>query len=197
MRLSLSETEGEKKMALTVEQYEDARGRALTFFKKAGIILTDAERSGLEIADFGLNRLAQIGLEIVTYVNTDRCCAKELVLFPGQTCPEHRHPPVGDSLGKEETFRCRYGEVYLYVAGASAASIKATIPTGNERWFTVFHEITLRPGDQYTLAPNTLHWFQAGAVGAVVSEFSTHSSDENDVFTDPQIRRIPQFHSKT
>jgi D-lyxose ketol-isomerase len=183
-------------MALTVEQYEDARGRALTFFDKAGIVLTDAERSGLEIADFGLDRLDQIGLEIVTYVNTDRCCAKELVLFPGQTCPEHRHPPVDGGLGKEETFRCRYGEVYLYVAGTPVASIKAAIPAGNERWFTVFHEITLHPGEQYTLASDTLHWFQAGAAGAVVSEFSTHSSDEKDVFTDPQIRRIPENDDK-
>src|SRR6185437_11532858 len=49
----------------------------------------------------------------------ERCCAKELVLFPGQTCPEHRHPPLGpDKPGKEETFRCRWGTVYLYVARA-------------------------------------------------------------------------------
>jgi D-lyxose ketol-isomerase len=36
-----------------------------------------------------------------------------------------------------------------------------------------------------------LHWFQAGAEGAVVSEFSSTSRDEYDVFTDPRIVRIP------
>jgi D-lyxose ketol-isomerase len=106
--------EGGNKMALTTERYDQARGRALTFFDQAGIVLTANEKRNLEIADFGLNQLDQIGLEIVTYVNTDRCCAKELVLFPGQTCPEHRHPPADGCLGKEETFRCRYGEVYLF-----------------------------------------------------------------------------------
>ena len=34
---------------------------------------------------------------------------------------------------------------------------------------------------------------QAGPEGAVVSEFSTHSTDENDIFLDPAIRRIPEI----
>ncbi len=46
---------------------------------------------------------------MLVYVNTDRYCAKELVLYPGQTCPEHRHPPFDGTPGKEETFRCRRG----------------------------------------------------------------------------------------
>ena len=37
--------------------------------------------------------------------------------------------------------------------------------------------------------PETLHWFQAGEDGAVVSEFSTRSTDETDVFTDKRIVR--------
>jgi D-lyxose ketol-isomerase len=55
----------------------------------------------------------------------------------------------------------------------------------------VFHEVRLRPGEQYTIPPDTLHWFQAGADGAVVSEFSTRSRDEFDVFTDPAVERAP------
>ena len=47
----------------------------------------------------------------------------------------------------------------------------------------------LQSGDQYTILPDTLHWFQAGPEGAVVSEFSTESRDELDVFSDPQIVR--------
>ena len=48
-----------------------------------------------------------------------------------------------------------------------------------------------RSGLQYTLMPDTLHWFQAGAEGAIVSEFSTKSRDDADVFTDPAILRSP------
>ena len=55
--------------------------------------------------------------------------------------------------------------------------------------YTVWHEIVLDPGDQYTIPPDTLHWFQAGPDGAVVSEFSTESRDDLDVFTDPAIGR--------
>ena len=41
--------------------------------------------------------------------------------------------------------------------------------------------------------PETWHWFQAGKDGAVVSEFSTRSTDETDVFTDKRIVRAPQI----
>lgn len=176
---------------MTKEQYEQTRKKTLDYFRKAGIVLTEEEKHNIEVADFGLNELESTGLEIITYVNTDRVCAKELVLFPGQTCPEHRHPPVENEPGKEETFRCRWGEVYLYVLGEKTANPKGKPPKGREKWYTVWHEIVLKPGEQYTLSPNTLHWFQAGKEGAIVSEFSTKSRDESDIFTDPQIARMP------
>jgi D-lyxose ketol-isomerase len=147
----------------------EARQRAAEMLEQAGFALTPAERAEIEVTDFGLGRLDEIGLQLVVYVNTERVCAKELVLFPHQTCPEHRHPPIGADPGKEETFRCRQGTVLLHLAGRD--------------------EIVLAPGDQYTIPPDTLHWFQAGPEGAIVSEFSTQSRDELDVFSDPQIVR--------
>lgn len=178
---------------LSKSQYDAARIRALEYFKRANIILTADEMASLEVADFGLNELEASGLELVTYVNTGRCCAKELILFPHQTCPEHRHPPIEGEPGKEETFRCRWGEVYLYVEGEPVKSPKATPPKGRENTYTVWHEIVLLPGQQYTLHPNTKHWFQAGSNGAVVSEFSTKSRDEADIFTDEDIRRLTRI----
>ena len=141
----------------------------------------------MQVAEYGLGMLESIGLSLVVYVNTERCCAKELILFPYQTCPEHKHPPVGSYVGKEETFRCRYGKVYLYVPGDATPNPSAVLPTGKEAFFTVWKQIELNPGDQYTLLPNTWHWFQGGPEGAVVSEFSTKSLDEHDIYTDPAI----------
>lgn len=174
------------------EEFIHAQERTKEYLSRAGIAITPEEAANIEVADFGLNELERTGLELVVYVNTDRVCAKELVLFPRQTCPEHRHPPVGGEPGKEETFRCRWGQVYLYVPGEPAANPKAAPPPGRENTYTVWHEIILNPGDQYTLPPDTLHWFQAGDEGAVVSEFSTRSRDESDIFTDPDIRRAPE-----
>jgi len=173
--------------------YEAACRRALAMLDNAGIALTAAERQQVEVADFGLNDLEQTGLELVVYVNNDRYCAKELVLLPRQTCPEHRHPRVADDPGKRETFRVRSGIVWLYMPGTPAAPPKARLPKGSEAHYTVFHEIELRPGEQYTLPSDTLHWFQAGDAGAVVSEFSSSSRDDADVFTDPRIQRAPKI----
>jgi len=145
------------------------RERAAQALADAGIVLTAEEREAIELADFGLGDFERTGLAIVVYVNTARVCAKELVMLPHQVCPEHRHPPVEGEPGKEETFRCRTGSVHLHVEGHD--------------------EIVLHPGEQFTILPDTLHWFQAGDEGAVVSEFSTRSRDESDVFTDPRIVR--------
>jgi len=147
----------------------EARERAAAMLAEAGIVLTPHEIESIEVADFGLGRIDEIGLQIVVYVNTDRVCAKELVLFPHQRCPEHRHPPVEGDPGKEETFRVRSGAVHLHVDGAG--------------------EVVLGPGQQHTIPPNTLHSFEAGDEGAIVSEFSTTSRDALDVFTDPRIVR--------
>jgi D-lyxose ketol-isomerase len=153
---------------ITREERRDAQAYAAEQLTAAGIVLTVAERGAIEVADFGLSRLREQGLMLLVYVNTDRYCAKELVLYPEQECPEHRHPPFDGTPGKEETFRCRRGLVTLRVAGK---------------------ELVLRPGDQHTIPPDTLHSFGAGPEGAVVTEFSSASRDDLDVFTDPSVRR--------
>lgn len=171
-----------------------ARERAAAMLKAAGIAVTPPEVETMEVADFGLGRPELFGFEIVVYVNNDRYCAKEIILFPRQTCPEHRHPRVdARNTGKRETFRCRWGEVFLYTEGEPAVDPKAILAENRKRRFSAWHEIVLRPGDQHTLEPDSLHWFQAGDGGAILSEFSSTSTDENDVWTDPNIRRRPTF----
>lgn len=176
------------------EEYANTVAYVLDAFAKAGIILTDAEKGNIEVADFGLSDLDNVGLQLLVYVNTERCCAKEMVLKPYQTCPEHRHMDGVENgvpyVGKEETFRVRRGTCYLYVDGEGRKEdIQARLPNTP---VTVFHEIVLHEGEQYTMHPNTNHWFQAGPEGAIVSEFSTKSRDEADVFTDERIKRIPE-----
>jgi D-lyxose ketol-isomerase len=178
---------------ITAQQYQTAVEQASAMLQRAGLVITPEERGRFEVADFGLGELEKTGLQIITYVNTERCCAKEIIMTPHQTCPEHLHPTIGSAPGKEETFRCRWGTVYLYVPGEKRASPACRPPQGSEAHYTVFKEICLKPGDQYTLVPNTAHWFQAGPEGAIVSEFSTRSTDEADVFTDPRIKRAPEI----
>jgi D-lyxose ketol-isomerase len=153
---------------ITKDELREAQAYAAERLEAAGIALSETELAAIEVADFGLSRLREFGLLVLVYVNTDRYCAKELVLFPNQRCPEHRHPPFDGTPGKEETFRCRSGLVQLRVGG---------------------EELVLRPGEQHTIPPDTLHWFQAGPEGAVVSEFSSASRDDLDVFTDPAVER--------
>lgn len=163
------------------------RVMAADLLRRASVPISRTELEGLELAEMGLGHFETEGLALVVYVNNDRYCAKELILLPHQTCPEHRHPPVGNDPGKRETFRVKHGLIYLHVEG-ERTPWRATPP--KPEVYTAAREIVLGPGDQYTIEPNTLHWFQAGPEGAVVSEFSSTSRDEHDVFTDPAVARM-------
>jgi D-lyxose ketol-isomerase len=181
-------------MAMTSAEVAKWQAIAIDYLDKAGIVLTEDERRTVEIADLGLGAFEQTGLALVVYYNDEKYCAKELIMLPGQTCPEHKHPPIPELNyeGKQETFRCRWGEVYLYVEGDPASQPKARPPASRKAHYTVWHEIILKPSEQYTIPPRTWHWFQGGPEGAVVSEFSTRSVDEADIFTDPDIKRAPE-----
>lgn len=162
-------------------------------FKDSNIAFTQQEIDSIDYADFGLNNIIEEGLNLIVYINNDRYCAKEMALLAGQTCPEHRHPRRGKNLeieGKEETFRVRQGQVYLYVEGEkNVEKTSARLPEKNKEWYTAIHEIVLNAGEQYTISPNTRHWFQAGEEGAIISEFSSPSDDSSDIFTNPNIKR--------
>ncbi len=162
---------------------------AREYFRKAGIVVREDEE--VEVIDFGLGKVREMGLQLCVYINTERVCAKEMVLLPGQTCAEHWHVDTDGMMAKEETFRCRYGKVYLYVEGeGKKEDIKATLPDFET---SVYHEIILEPGQQYTIMPYVKHWFQGGEDGAVISEFSTRSTDHTDKFTDKRLVREPKI----
>jgi D-lyxose ketol-isomerase len=169
----------------TQESQQWAAGR----LTDAGIAVADGETAAIEVTDFGRGSPERVGLQVLVYVNTERVCAKEMVFRPWQICPEHRHPPQPDNVGKEETFRCRAGEAYVYLPGEPTTDARARVDDDLRGGFTVWNETVLRPGDEVTVPPDTLHWIQAGPEGAIVSEFSTHSEDPLDRFTDPIIQQ--------
>jgi D-lyxose ketol-isomerase len=178
---------------MTEEKIIEIKNRSKELLSKAGVVITAEEFDSMEVVDFGFGKPEILGLQIIVYVNNSRYCAKELILLPGQTCAQHKHGPLGpDNPGKMETFRCRWGEVYLMVPGEPTEQLKVKIPEFRKQYFTIFHQIILTPGKQYTIEPDTFHWFQAGPDGAVVSEFSSPSFDEKDIFLDPDIIRVPK-----
>lgn len=153
------------------------------------IVLTPEEEDNIEITDFGLGNLENEGLQIVVYENNEYYCAKELVLMPNQVCSEHKHPPRGNQPGKMETFRCLFGQVWLFVEGETLNETNRFLKNVDSTFFKAGKLIQLNPGGQYTIQPDTFHWFVSGEEGAIVSEFSMPSDDTTDVFRNPHIVR--------
>ena len=66
---------------MTRAEYNSMVSRALEMYERAGIVLTDEEKGRIEVADLGLGIVEEVGLEILTYINTERVCAKEMCFF--------------------------------------------------------------------------------------------------------------------
>ena len=175
-------------MITRVEQ-KKARERAAQMIAEAGIRITEEETKKIEVVDFGLSHLDIEGVQVLTLVQTERISVKVLAMLPNQTEPEHWHPPVGDDPGKEETIRVVSGTVYFYVQGENTFN-QGFLVKGKEKYYTLMHEIILKPGDQITFQPGEKHWFQAHDEGAVMYSFSSVARDALDQFTDPNIARI-------
>ena len=170
-------------------QENNYKKRVIDLYAKSNIVLTKEELDSIDYADFGLNNIEEEGLNLILYINNDRYCAKEMVLLENQTCPEHKHPDINGKPGKQETFRCRWGRVHLFVEGDSKDTWTVQPPEGSKEYYTSTKEIVLNAGEQYTIDPGIKHWFKAGEDGAVISEFSSPSYDEYDIFTNPNIKR--------
>lgn len=171
------------------EEVARACQRAVELLRGCGVAFREEEFERIEVTDLGLGELETSGGQILTMVNTEKIAAKLLAMLPGQALPEHRHPPLGEYPGKEETIRCQWGVLYLYGPGEPAANPLGRPVEHRRGTYSVWHEYILHPGEQVTFLPNTPHWFQGGPDGAVVWSFSTKAVDVKDIFTDPQIVR--------
>ncbi len=173
---------------ITGKELDEVCQTSIKMIEEAGLFLTEEDKKNITAADFGLSRLKEEGVQILTLFDTDRMAAKILVLLPFQTEPEHWHPPVGDDPGKEEVIRAVWGDLNFYTPGEDTMK-KGFIVKGKEDCYTMRHEVVMEAGDQLILPPGTKHWFQAGKRGAVMYSFSTKVNDLMDRFTDPQIIR--------
>jgi D-lyxose ketol-isomerase len=173
---------------ITHSQFAALQGRAFDIFRNAGIFLTEKERDRIEVADFGLSQPETEGAQIFTFIQTERYAAKIIALFPGQTLPEHWHPPVGDDPGKQETVRVAWGQLYCCAEGPDTLDNGRVVP-GKEAVYSTRCESVFGPGDTRTFQPGERHWFQGGPDGVVLYSFSSVVRDTLDGFTDPAIQR--------
>lgn len=173
---------------ITKAEQKKARERTAQMIAQSGIRITEEEKNRIEVVDFGLSHLDIEGVQVLTLVQTERISVKVLAMLPNQTEPEHWHPPVGDDPGKEETIRVVSGTVHFYIQGDDTFK-HGFLVKGKEKYYTLRHEIILKPGDQITFQPGEKHWFQARDEGAVMYSFSSVARDALDQFTDPNIVR--------
>ena len=171
---------------------DEAVAWAWEFVQQAGVPLRPGDRERIEVADLGLGELEITGLQILTLAAGEWVGLKLLILRPHQFFPQHRHPPspAEGYPGKTEILRGQYGVAYLYVPGIPTPRPSVSPPAHRRRHCTVLHEVPLHPGDQYVCPPDTWHWFQAGAPGAVLWSISSRVTDAEDRFADPQVVRM-------
>lgn len=161
----------------------EAVARALELVRKSGFALTPQDLAGAKAVDFGLSNFDEEGAVVIDLLRTERVRVNLLVMMPGQTLPQHKHPPYGDHPGKEESIRVLWGELTVAVDGEVSPDL--SVPAGKDPYYTVRHLITLEKAEQYTVPPNEMHWFQAGSEGAVAIAFQNRVNEDYNIFADP------------
>jgi len=180
---------------ISKEEFSKYKRQTLKILRKNRIYISEDEIKNIEIADFGLNKIRVFGLQTFVLIKTEKVCLKIIVLFPYQICPEHKHSRIlaDKQEGKEESLRILNGTLFLYKEGTPSNSSKYRIPEEKKDYFTVFSENVLEKGMKLTIEPDTWHWFQAGPNGVIIENISTKTIDEEDLFIDPNIIRIPKI----
>ncbi|MCK4628895.1 MAG: hypothetical protein KAT56_07815 [Sedimentisphaerales bacterium] len=137
----------------------------------------------LTFNDFGLGNFRKEGFAFIDILRSAKLRITLLILLPGQTLPQHLHPPYDNETGKEETLRVIYGHTRVYVAG-SDKNEGVKVPAGKEAYYTVFEEVGLEPGGQYSIKPGIEHWLQGGQDGSVNICFQNRVDEAKNVFLD-------------
>jgi sialic acid synthase SpsE/uncharacterized cupin superfamily protein len=117
---------------------------------------------------YGIPNFGRTGCVLIDCVNRDYC-KKILVQLPGQSHPYHFHRL------KEETFQVLWGEIYLDIDGK---------------------ERLLRPGDTAVVLPGAWHKFRTD-IGCIVEEISTTHHNNDSVYKDAAINKLPREERKT
>ncbi len=125
--------------------------------------------SSVEISHhYGLERFREYGAVIVTCINRSYC--KKLVIqLPRQKHPYHQHKR------KEETFQLLAGDVEVEVDGFRSQ---------------------LKPGDTLLVGPGQWHKFHTLG-GAIFEEVSTTHFNDDSIYDDEKIARLPREKRKT
>src|SRR3989344_8136120 len=117
---------------------------------------------------YGVERFREYGVLIIDCINREYC-KKILVQFPGQKHPVHHHKK------KEEAFHVLSGELDINLAGR----IKK-----------------LYPGDVQVIQRGVPHSFWT-ETGAIFEEISTTHHNEDSIYEDQAINKIPREERKT
>lgn len=165
--------------------------QALDLSAKSHFPLSVAEIQAIRINDFGLNNLPVEGFAFVDLLRTERVRTTLMIFLPDQTLPQHKHPPYENEAGKEESVRVLWGQFMVCVEGGDTPGIEDMIPHGKADYYTARKAVVLETCMQYTIPPDTAHWFHAGPEGAVVLACQNRVDEERNLFYDPASSGCP------
>lgn len=171
---------------LTEFDQKEIKRNALELFEKAKIPLTEREKEEeLKILECGERNFFEIGLQFLTFINTDYYGGRYIIFLPNQFCPLHIHPNVPNAQGKIETFRVVFGQVIKYSATREQDEIVMPITAPELRDLDYKNCVILNEGDQSMTLVDERHWYKGGPEGAISMEISTPlRHEEYDTWTD-------------
>ena len=173
---------------------EAAKQAYFDMMEKLGYPISDNLRKNMWVTDFALGDFPKVGMAGIFWAheNKNGVFGHEIILLPNQMLVEHWHVAGLGLPAKNECWQARAGKTYCFGEEGEDASKypNVKVPESQKNFITVNKVVCADAKQGNVVWLNRLearHYQIAGPEGAVVTEYGSYHSNDNNRFTNPKV----------
>ena len=173
---------------------EAAKQAYFDMMKKLGYPVSENLRKNMWVSDFALGDFPNVGMGGIFWAheNKNGVFGHEIILLPNQMLIEHWHVAGGGLPAKNECWQARAGQTYCFGEEGEDSSKfpNVKIPESQKNFVTVNKVECADSKKGNVVWLNRLearHFMIAGPEGAVVTEYGSYHSNDNNRYTNPKV----------
>ena len=178
-------------------KFDEAAAKQAYFdmMENLGYPISDNLRENMWVSDFGLGEFPEVGMGGIFWAheNEHGVFGHEIFLLPNQMLIEHWHVAGNNLPAKNECWHARAGVSYCFGENGEDASKypNVKVPESQKKFITV-NKVTpacSKKGNVVWMGRlESRHYQIAGPEGAVVTEYGAFHSNDNNRYTNPDVK---------
>lgn len=171
-----------------------AKKAYIEMMENLGYPISDNLRENMWVSDFALGNFPAVGMGGIFWAqeNVHGVFGHEILLLPNQMLIEHYHVAGNGLPAKNECWQARAGTSYCFGENGEDASKypDVKVPESQKKFITV-NKVSVADAKKGNVVwmgrIGARHYQIAGPEGAVVTEYGTFHSNDNNRYTNPSV----------